>query len=71
MEHTQDKMSEGRVLEYYWGECNFLNGWTAPVGLGVAGRGFEITFRYTTLGRTPLDDRSARHIDHLADDTQH
>ena len=32
---------------------------------------FTITFRHTTLGRSPLDKWSARHRDLLPDNTQH
>jgi hypothetical protein len=32
-------------------------------GLGVLIRGFTITLRHTTLGRSPLDERQARRRD--------
>ena len=39
----------------------FFHGVTAPNGLGSHHyRGFKITLRHTTLGRIPLDERSAR-----------
>jgi hypothetical protein len=40
------------------------HGSTAPNGPGPPHyRGFTITLRHTTLGRTPLDERSARRKD--------
>jgi len=36
---------------------------TAPSGPGPHYRGFTITLRYCTLGRTPLDEWSARRRD--------
>jgi hypothetical protein len=42
----------------------FFNGATAPSGSGPPqDRGFTITLRHTTLGRTPLDEWSARRRD--------
>jgi len=42
----------------------FPQGATAPSGPGPPHyRGFTITFRHTTLGRTPLDEWSARRRD--------
>jgi hypothetical protein len=42
----------------------FLHGATAPSGPGPPDcRGFTITLRHTTLGRTPLDEWSARRRD--------
>jgi hypothetical protein len=42
----------------------FFHGATAPSGHGPPHyRGFTITFRHTTLGRTPLDEGSARRRD--------
>jgi hypothetical protein len=39
----------------------FFNGAAAPSGTGPPHyRGFTITLRHTTLGRTPLDERSVR-----------
>jgi hypothetical protein len=45
-------------------ERAFLLGSTAPGGPGLAHyQGFTIILRHTTLGRSPLDERSARHTD--------
>ena len=42
----------------------FCHGETAPSGPGPPHyRGFTIPLRHTTLGRTPLDERSARRRD--------
>jgi hypothetical protein len=54
-----------RKLQYtngYYGNLYFFStGATAPSGPGHPHyRGFTITLRYTTLGRTPLDEWSAR-----------
>jgi hypothetical protein len=44
--------------------CFFSNGATAPSGPGPPHyRGFTITLRHNTLGRTPLDERSAQRRD--------
>jgi len=43
------------ALKYFF----FSYGATAPSGPGQSCRGFTITLRHT-LGRTPLDERSAR-----------
>jgi hypothetical protein len=49
---------------YYEAYLFIFNGVTALSGLGPPHyRGFTITLRHTTLGRTPLDERSARHRD--------
>ena len=46
------------------GKVIFTNGATAPSVQGPPHyRGFTITLRHTTLGRTPLDERSARRRD--------
>jgi hypothetical protein len=43
---------------------NFVRGASAPSGPGLPHyRGFGITLRHTILGRTPLDERSARRRD--------
>ena len=43
---------------------SFYHDATAPSGPGPPHcRSFTITFRHATLGRTPLDERSARRID--------
>jgi len=43
---------------------SFFHGWTVVVGLRPPHcQDFEITLRHTTLGRTPLDEWSARHRD--------
>jgi hypothetical protein len=48
----------------YKREISFSNGGTAPSAPGPPHyRGFTITFRHTTLGRTPLDEWSARRRD--------
>jgi hypothetical protein len=45
-------------------ELFLSNGSTTPSGPGPPHyRGFTITLRHTTLGRTPLDEGSARHTD--------
>jgi hypothetical protein len=45
-------------------EFHFPNGATAPSGPGPPDyRGFTITLRHTTVGRTPLDEWSARRRD--------
>jgi len=41
----------------------YFHGSSAVVGLGPSGWGFEITLRHITLGRTPLDEWSARRRD--------
>jgi len=49
----------------------FSHGATAPNESGLRHfRGFTITFRHTTLGRTPLDEWSARRRP-VTDNTQH
>jgi len=41
--------------------CIFFHDLTAPIGPGsLLCQGFTITLRHTTLGRTPLDEWSAR-----------
>ena len=41
----------------------FFHGATAPSGSGPHFRGFTITLRHTTFGRTPMDEWSARRRD--------
>jgi hypothetical protein len=56
------------LVAYTWQNCHlyitfvfiFSNGTTAPRGLGPPYRGFTITHRHTTLGRTALYKWSAR-----------
>jgi hypothetical protein len=51
---------ENKIDEHYF----FFNGSTAPWGPRPPHyQGFTITLRHTTLGRTPLDEWSARRID--------
>jgi hypothetical protein len=55
MEHGQE-VFKGHFMYYF-----FLHGSTAPNGPGPPHcRGFTITLRHTTVGRTPLDEWSAR-----------
>jgi hypothetical protein len=53
------------VTYRFYHKCFFFsNGATAPCGPGPPHRqGFTIILRHTTLGRTPLDERSARRRD--------
>jgi hypothetical protein len=47
-----------------WHNSHTAFGTTAPRGTGLHHhRGFTITLRHTTVGRTPLDGRSARRTD--------
>jgi hypothetical protein len=48
----------GAILTFF-----FRNGSTAPSGPRPHYRGFTITFRHTTFGRTPLHEWSARRRD--------
>ena len=78
---TADKRRSFR-LEFGRGANNFLpwkfnNSFCSPValgpipGLGLPLRDFSITLRHTTLGRTPLDEWSARRRDLYLYNTQH
>ena len=70
---SRSRISEIMTREKFkiWKRISFLHGhFPAPppmvqqplVGQGYYG-GFTITLRYTTLGRSPLDEWSARHTD--------
>jgi hypothetical protein len=59
----QEVVEVGLYLHSYFVSTNdtFFNGPTAPSGPRPAYyRGFTITLRHTTLGKTPLDEWSAR-----------
>jgi hypothetical protein len=69
---------EGRTEAKNWVSANlyeegipiFFYGATAPSGPEIPHyRGITITFRHTTIGRTPLDEWSARLRDLLPDNT--
>jgi hypothetical protein len=57
------ELAEGEFIYFYFGLTNTItsipppHGTTAPSGPGSSHcRGFAITRRHTTLGRTPLDE---------------
>ena len=62
--NSQHFMESDTSLSFSQARHYFPQGATAPSGPGPPHyRGFTITLRHTTLGRTPLDERSARRRD--------
>jgi hypothetical protein len=70
LEQTNDKLCwtdqwnrrlRGRRRRWWWWSSFFSHGATASIGPGPPHyRGLTITLRHTTLGRTPLNELSAR-----------
>ena len=62
--HTYTHKIGHGVNQNKWDQFPFFYGSAAPCGPGsLPHRGFTITFKHTTLGRTPLHEGSDRHTE--------